>query len=398
MKRATDGGRFLALYALANAGVVVAYTPLLTLLLPTWMARLAGPDRVAWLSLATLLGAVSASGFNLLWGWASDRVGTRRGWIAAGLAATLASYALLAAVRTPVGLVAAVIVFQGAVNLLLAPLVAWAADRVPDGRKGVLGGLTGAGPAAGALAGVVATLPGLSDRAGLAAVAGMVAVLTVPLLIVAFAPTGLPVTAAVERHRTAPQIAPEIKRADMALLWVSRLLVQTAASVLFAFLLFYFTGLTDAPATHWVARLNAATLALGFPLALLLGRASDRLGPRRPFLIGAAGTMTAGLAIMAVARTSSLAGVGYLLFGGGMSVFLPLHATFVMQLLPRRDRHGRDLGLLNLANTVPQVAATLLTATLVPRYGYATLLALLAGGAAFAGSCVFLVRGDRQGA
>lgn len=381
--------RFLLPYALANAGGVVAYTPLLTLLLPVRMAALAGGARVEWLSLAALLGALSASLFNLLFGWASDRRGSRRTWAAAGLAATLASYAAVARADTPAGLVAAVVLFQAAVNLLLAPLAAWAADVVPDDRKGVLGGLIGAGPPAGALAGVAATLPALPDLAAqLTAVGAMVAVLTLPLL--AAAADG-PAAAA-----DGPERAPPVARRDFVLLWVARLLVQTGAAALFAFLLFFFQDLSDPPAARWVARLIAAVLVLGFPVALLAGRASDRLGPRRPFLAGASAAMAAGLVAMAVADGRTGATLGYLLFGCGLSVFLPLQATFAMQLLPSPGRRGRDLGLLNLANTLPSVIAPLLAAGLVPLHGYPGLLWALAGGAAAAGACVLAVRSDRQ--
>ena len=70
--------RFLFLYALANAGGVAAFLPLLTLLLPTKMAAAAGDARVEWLAVATFAGALSASLANVGWGWASDQRGGRR--------------------------------------------------------------------------------------------------------------------------------------------------------------------------------------------------------------------------------------------------------------------------------------------------------------------------------
>jgi MFS family permease len=388
MTRSGGSTRFLLAYGLANAGGVVAYSPYLSLLLPVRLAELTGEARVEWLAAATLLGALAASVGGVLFGWASDVRGTRRAWTAAGLLATVASYVPLALARTPGGLIVAVILFQLAVNLLLAPLAAWAADTVPDGRKGVLGGLLGAGPAAGALAGVLATWPGLPGAdARLASIGVMVAALVVPLL-------ALPPPS---RVTGTPVAAPVMARRDLALLWLARLLVQVAAVVLFAFLFFFFQALPDAPAQDWVARLVAVALVLGFPLALVLGRLSDRLGPRRPFLAGAAAAMALGLAVMATAGSPRVAGTGYVLFGCGLSVFLPMQATFAMQLLPRPDRHGRDLGILNLANTVPAVVATLLTVGLVPLYGYPALLWTLATAAALAGGCVLLVRDDRQG-
>nr|AGU11728.1 Major Facilitator Superfamily [uncultured organism] len=387
MTRSTGATRFLLTYGLAHAGAVVAYSPFLTLLLPARVVELTGDAHVAWLSAATLLGAVTASVAGILFGWASDTVGSRRRWVAAGLAATLASYVPLAYAETPTALLVAVLVFQVAVNLLLAPLTAWAADAVPDDRKGVLGGLIGAGPPVGALAGVLATMSWLpSEGARLVVVCAIIAALVLPLLVLTPPP-------AVE-SRSVRDLA--LARHDLVLLWVARLLVQVAAIVLFAFLFFYFRALPDAPSQHWIAQLIALALVLGFPLALLVGRISDRLGPRRPFLVGAGVAMAAGLAIMAVAPGREQATAGYILFGCGMSIFLPLQATFAMQLLPRRHRHGLDLGILNLANTLPAIGATLLTAGLVPTYGYPALLWTLSAAVTLAGACVLLVRGDAQ--
>ena len=78
--------RFLLLYALANAGGVAAYLPLLTLLLPTKMAGAAGDLRIEWLAAATFAGAVTASLANIAFGWASDLRGSRRSWVMVGLA------------------------------------------------------------------------------------------------------------------------------------------------------------------------------------------------------------------------------------------------------------------------------------------------------------------------
>lgn len=391
-RRATEpGDHFLLLFALANAGGVVAYAPLLTLLLPVKLAAIAGGARIEWLGAATLAGACAASLSNLLAGWASDVAGTRRPWAAAGLCLTLASYALLYAAASPLEIVAAVVAYQVALNVLLAPLAAWAADEVPDRRKGLLGGLLGAGPPAGALAGVVATLPGLPTEATrLGVVCAISLVLTAPLLL--FRAPSYPDQPCGTASR------PVAARRDFALLWVARLLVQVAGNVLFGFLLYYFQTLPDAPSDSGVARLSALALTLAFPIALFAGRTSDRLGPRKPFLLAAAAAAALGLALMAASAAQVPAAIGYALFGCGGAVFLALHSGYAMQLLPTPGRRGRDLGLLNLANTMPAVIAPLLTISLVPGRGFGPLLALLAVLIVVAGVCIALVGRDAQGA
>ncbi|RZA05084.1 MAG: MFS transporter, partial [Proteobacteria bacterium] len=152
---------FVWLYALAWGGGVVAYAPFLTLVLPLRVEALAPDFKVAMLSLIALVGALVASVVNILVGVLSDRsVGSVRGrrpWVALGLGLTLASYALLPFCSTPTTLLAGVILFQVALNTMLGPLGAIAADETPDSQKGFISGAMGAGGALGVVAGVIVT-------------------------------------------------------------------------------------------------------------------------------------------------------------------------------------------------------------------------------------------------
>lgn len=380
-------GKFLLLFALANAGGVCAYVPLLTLLLPAKIAALAGEARIEWLGAATIAGALAASIGNLAFGWASDLTASRRGWAATGLTLTVASYALLHRATSEPQIIAAVVAYQLALNMMLAPLAAWAAETVPDERKGLLGGLMAAGPPIGALAGVAATLPGLPGPwMQLAIVCGFITVLTLPLLL------SRPSQFA---RIDAPEPLRKIEaRLDFALLWFARLLVQVAGSLLFGFLLYYFLSLPDALSQAEVARLTALTLLIAFPVGIGLGRLSDRIGRRKPFLAGAAASSALGLWLMAWAGEGTPSIFGYGLFGASTAVFLALHSSYAMQLLPSPRRRGRDMGILNLTNTLPALVAPILALSLLPGRGFGPLLSILAMLMLVAGGCVLLVRRD----
>ncbi|WP_374942959.1 MFS transporter [Sphingomonas sp.] len=377
------------LLAVANVGGVIAYVPLLTVLLPSRMAELAGADRVAWLAAATLAGAIAASIANVTVGWASDATGTRRGWAATGLGLTLASYALIHAAASPAAMVVAVATYQCALNMLLAPLAAWAAEAVPDGRKGLLGGLLASGPPVGALAGVVATAPAFS--AGwmrLGVVCAMMVAAVAPVLILRIPP--------IVRTREMKQDEVRVKaaRTDFALLWTARLIVQIAGGTVFGVLLYYFEAVSAPLSEAGVARLSAAAAVLALPVALRLGMLSDRSGRRKPFLVAASLAAAVGLAIMASATGFDARATGFVFFAAGSAVFVALHATYAMELLPSSRHRGRDLGILNLANTLPSVVAPLLTLWLVPNYGFAAMFRLLAVALVIAGGCILLVQRD----
>ena len=370
---------------------MVAYVPLLTLLLPEKISAVAGAARVEWLGAATIAGALSASAANIAFGWASDVIGTRRLWIGMGLACTVGAYGLLHGAATPALIVAAVVGYQVGLNMMLSPLAAWAADSVPDAQKGRLAGLLGAAPPVAALAGVLATstaMPG--GGAQLALVCAMVAALVLPLLLLG-RPRVMPATA------PAGSSPPRRRRADLALLWLSRLLVQVAGSVLFAYLLYYFQSLRDGALTQaGVARLAGVTNLLALPLALAVGWTSDRVAARTPFLVGAAAAMSAGLAAMAFPPDPRATVAGYVLFGCGFAVFLNLHSVFAMQLLPSPRRRGRDLGLFNLTNTLPAILSPLLAVALVKSSGFEGLLATLAALTGAAALMLLLVRERRS--
>ena len=131
---------FLLVLALAAAGGAVAYVPFLTILLPVRVTELTGGEDVAALSYATFGGAIVASLANIGFGWLSDRTGRRRIWIAAGLILSCSLLVTVGRAENIWQLVGLVMLWQVGLNLMLAPLAAWAGDCVPDAQKGLLGG------------------------------------------------------------------------------------------------------------------------------------------------------------------------------------------------------------------------------------------------------------------
>lgn len=366
-------------YVLAHAGGVVAYLPLLTLLLPLKVEVLAGDARLGLLTAIAVAGAVVASLSHLLFGWLSDRSvgrgGSRRGWVALGLVCTGLGYGGIAWAQTVPALIAAVMLWQFALNALLAPISAMLADEVPDARKGVAGGLlTLANPLASLASAMLFVWPGSGEAGRLALVLALVALLTLPLLFLR-RPEQCP-----PPRTVAPRVA---TRSGFAVAWTARLLVQVAGNVLFLYLLFYFesvapTALPEALAPR-VGHVMTLAYALPLPLAVLAGRWSDRLGRRTPFLVGAAMLAALGLVVMAGASGWNSAVAGFVLFACGSATFLGLQAAYVMQMLPRPSRRGLMLGVLNLANTLPALMGAGLAWVLATPSDYGALLLALAG-------------------
>lgn len=374
--RGRRGAAVLLAFGLANAGAVIGYLPLLSLLLPLKVAAVAGDARLGVLTACAMLGAVAASLANILFGWLSDasvaRGGGRRGWIAMGAVATIASFAGVAAARTPTAIVLAVIVFQLAVNAIIAPLLAMMAEEIPDAQKGVAGGLLAFGaPLASGLS-ALAVVVAAGESARFALISAALALCLSPLLL------GAPMRPLAPEPRRA-SVAAALRR-DLAIAWGARLLVQIATVVLGLYLLYILESIAARPVAEIVplaAQVQAAATVIAAPLAILLGRLSDRVGRRKPFLLAAALLAAAGLVAMAETASWPVAAVGYGAYAIGSAIFLALHIAFSMQLLPDPTHRGRDLGFYNLTNTLPSLLGPVLTWSLAtPNDFRAVLLAL----------------------
>lgn len=385
---------FILLVALANAGGVIAFLPLLSLLLPVRIAEIAGEARIGLFTATVIAGAIAASLSNIAFGWASDRTrargGGRRSWVVIGLVLLALSFAAVAVAQSPAAIILAIILFQVAVNALLAPLFAIMADEVPGVQMGLAGGLIALGsPLASAVGAVMIALALPGDGAQLAFILAMVLLCVVPLLRVP----------SVEAAAIASSTPPRLAGRDLGVAWLSRLLVQIAGNVLSLYLVYYFVSidpdLSVAKQVGPIGQLMTIAYLLPLPAAVLLGRWSDRIGRRKPFLLAAALLAGLGLLGLAVARDWTTAACAFALYAMGSSVFLSIHSGFAMQLLPSAAHRGRDLGLINLTNTLPALIGPALAWALSTPRDFGPVMLLLAALTLIGGALVLGIRQQR---
>ncbi len=393
------GPGFIAILTLAYVGAFIAFVPLLSLLVPLQAQALAPADKIGLLSFATLLGAIVASVTNLAVGWASDRtrhsLGRRRPWIFGGLIGVMVAYGLIATAPGPAMLVAGIVVFQLAFNALFAPLTAVLADRVPDSQKGRVAAFLGLGAPLGAASGIVITQPILADTTMRMGLLGL-------LVTACLLPFLLTYRDAPHRHSAERRTKMRLPLSpDFGFAWLSRFCLQIAASVVNAYMLFYladharyaeqFPGST---VESGLARLITLSTLLILISGFLGGLASDRLNQRKMFILLAAGLMAFGLIVFAVWPAWPGPLIGYGLYGIGFGLYTTVDAALVAQVLPSRQNTARDLGIMNLTNTLPAVLAPVVAlAALGPeRQAWPLLMMTAAGLAVLGGLAVFGVR------
>ena len=365
---------FLLLYALAYAGGVIAYTPFLMLVLPARVTQLVGQDDIVWLGYMVFAGAVAASASGILFGWLSDRTKSRRAWIAAGLAITTGLQFAMIRCDTIAVLLWLVVAWQVALNMLLVPLIAWAGDLVPDGQKGLLGGLLALAPALGAWSGILLAMGGIAsfgDKVVVIAVLPIVLVLPVLLF-------GRPSEGRASQNSASPDKSRQPRLASAAMrMWIARLLMQISGAALGSYLYFWLRALDPAMGDGEKAALFAGGLTASIVIAFAIGQWTDRHGRAFAALAVLAAAAAAGLVAMALAGNPTEAKLAYLLFAAAGATFLALHASQTLRVLPNPARRGRDIGIFNLTNTAPSLVMPWLAISVVPDFGFDTLFLVL---------------------
>ena len=344
-------------------------------------------DAVRWLGYMTFFGAIAASLAGILFGWLSDRTRSRRPWVAAGLVGTIILLQLVPLATRPLPLLLLIVAWQLMLNMMLAPLAAWAADHVPSHQLGSLGGLLAFSPALGSAAGALVTIPGLASVDGRLGLVGvLVGLCVLPAVLLA-----RPVFGARSNEEADVELVAAPSRRNAIAMWIARFLVQVTEAALFAYLYYYFRSLDSTRDAASIARLFSIVVATSVPLALVIGRWSDQ--HRRPILplVGAACIGGLALIIMATATNADRATVGYVIFGLATTVFLSLHSAQTFRVLRRSSRRGRDLGIFNLTNTAPSLVMPWLTVSIVPAFGFPTLFAVLSGFALVAAAILMRV-------
>jgi MFS family permease len=127
--------------------------------------------------------------------------------------------------------------------------------------------------------------------------------------------------------------------------------------------------------------------------SIVAGRRSDRTGKRKVF-VAASGVMMAVAAVMlALAPRWPVAVAASAVMGGGYGIYLAVDNALVTQVLPAIRDRAKDLGVVNIASSAPQVLAPTMAAPIVRSLGgYPTLYLLTAVVTLLGGVLVYRVK------
>ena len=166
-----------------------------------------------------------------------------------------------------------------------------------------------------------------------------------------------------------------VRYPDFGWAWLTRLLVNVGNQLTIVYLLFFLRDIIkhEDPA-FGVLILTGIYAVMVMITAVIAGPWSDRVGKRKPFVIGSSATIAMAALIMAFFPVWPGALAGAAVLGIGFGAYLAVDFALLTQVLPKAADRGKDLGVINIANSLPQVIAPLLAFLAVKFFGgYGTL-------------------------
>ncbi|HET8683042.1 MAG TPA: MFS transporter [Micromonosporaceae bacterium] len=381
------GARWVGLLMVANLGVWMAFFTPIQVLLPRQVLAIAPDSKEAMLGWVTGLGALAAVVANPLAGALSDRTagrfGRRHPWTLGGALLGAAALLLLAQQRTVLGLALAWVTAQVCFNAMLASLTAAVPDRVPVAQRGAVSGWVGIPQVLGVVLGVV-LVAGLvtGTTAGYAAIGLAVVAFALPFVL---ATPDDPLPA---RYRPPLRLRALLRglwvdprqHPDFGWAWLTRFLVQLGNALGTLYLLYFLTDavrLAD-PEGGLLVLILTYTGAL-VATTVVAGALSDRSGRRKVFVIAAGLVMAVAALLLAAWPAWPVAVAAAAVLGAGYGIYVAVDAALITQVLPRATDRAKDLGVINIANSAPQVLGPALAAPVVAGLGgYPALYALTA--------------------
>lgn len=368
---------WIALFATAWFGIWMAQLTPVQLLLPTQVEAHVVSDN--WIDKVVAFGIISGiAGFCALiayplTGALSDRTtsrfGRRRPWILAGALLFAASLVVLGLQTTMLGIgilwSMAIIGFC----MLTSALTATISDQVPVNQRGFVSGWLSAPQAVGTIAGLLlVVMLGLSQIVGYTLMAVLLVVLVLPFILRvpdAVLPPEQREPLTLRTFISGFWINP-IRFPDFGWTLLSRILVNFGNAFGTTLLLYFLQdGLHVENAEDSLLLLTLVYMVFVIVASLWLGRLSDRLGRRKIFVFVAATLQAIAALLLAFVPSFDVALVAAGILGLGYGCFLSVDQALATQVLPFAAARGKDLGIMNIATTVPQAIAPLLGAFIV---------------------------------
>lgn len=374
------GGGKMVLLGVVYTAVFMGSIASLSILLPELITAVDDEGREISLGVVTGVAALFAVLSGPISGGLSDRTtlrfGRRRPWMLGG---SLVSAAALAAISFTESLLL-LLVLWSIFQLSLTTLRAFIPDQVPVAQRGTASGIFSLGLPFGTLIGLGLVSLVIQETSTAFRVLAAVNLLAVVVFLLVYRDPPLPAS-----HRQPLEPGAFVRNLwvnprqypDFAYVWSTRLLVLLGWQMGTSYLLFFLEDAVnygelfpDQDVSTGVFILTATAIVALIPASVVGDWLSDKLGRRRPLVIAAGLLMGVGLLGLAFVRSWPGLLVTAAVLGAAFGVFVAVELALITLVLPSSGDRGKDLGLVNITNTIPESLAPLLLGFLVFYTGY----------------------------
>ncbi|WP_432180677.1 MFS transporter [Streptomyces sp. NBC_00063] len=375
-KTRAPGERRLLTGLMANSIALYAiYGAVPAVLLANLVADVDPTHKSTSLGIISAIGAFGAMLANPIAGALSDRTygrfGRRAPWMAGGALLGGLSLIALGLGNNLLWIGVAWTLAQIFLNGLQAPLTAVIPDRTPEKRRGVFSSAAGLAQMLGAVGGI-AVAAGFADALGLGfAVFGVLVVIGTAIFLVLNK----------EPAATAPQgdafrlktflagfwVSPR-RHPDFAWAFAGRFLLVLGYYCISSYQLYIlddYLDLTRDRANDLVPLLSVAMLPGMIAMIVISGPWSDRVGRRKPFVIASSIGMAVALALPLILHSEASMFAYAVVVGCAFGMYMAVDTALMTQVLPRPDDAAKDMGVLNIANALPQALAPAVAAGVI---------------------------------
>ncbi|MFT4307656.1 MAG: MFS transporter [Microbacterium sp.] len=327
------------------------------------------------------VGAFFAAIANVAFGRISDRTtsrwGRRRIWIVLGTVIMTVGFVFMALGDSLAIATVGWAIAQLGANMTLAPFIATIADQVPRFQRGAITAGLGIAQNLGIVGGtyiagwfsyslfIVFVIPAI-----LAIVGMVVFVLVLPDKQLPVKPPRISFREVIETIWVSPRKYP-----DFALAWWSRFLITFAGFGFTTFRFFYMEYHIGVPEEEIGLLIANTTLLYTGALvvtAWISGKISDKTERRKVFVWTSTAVFAVGTFALIFVHDVPTYYVLEFILGAAYGIYVGVDLALVVDVLPNPDDSGKDLGVLNLANALPQTAAPLIGGLVLAATGGST--------------------------
>ncbi|WKK72591.1 MFS transporter [Rathayibacter oskolensis] len=319
-------------------------------------------------------GALFATIANVVFGRLSDRttsrLGRRRVWIVTGTVIMTVAFAIMA--LAPTLLVATIgwSLAQLGANMTLAPFIATIADQVPRFQRGKITAAIGIAQNVGILGGTYVA-QAFADQLFLMFVGPSVLAIIVMVVFAVVLPDrrlpSRPPRATLREWAETFWVSP-VKHPDYALAWWSRFLITFASFGFTTFRFFYLLNHIELPEADIPGVIVTSVFIYTIGLvgaSYFAGWLSDRIGRRKVFVWSSTALFAVGTFALIFVQDVGAFYVLEAILGIAYGIYVGVDLALVVDVLPNPEDSGKDLGVFNIANALPQTIAPLIGGILV---------------------------------